>query len=100
MELIRPMYLIKEQSIINWSNYNELSFIACACRVTDKKNGDGGSKRDEMKELVAHFRTIDDSIDSHIFRSVENINLETIIRYKKAGKVHHFLDEYDKIEEE
>lgn len=97
MEVIRPLYLVKEQDIINWANYNDLSFIACACKVTDKKTGDGGSKRDEMKELIAHLRTIDDSIDAHIFKSVENVNLETIISYKKAGKIHHFLDNYDKI---
>ncbi len=100
MELIRPMYLIKEEDIIKWANHNDLSFIDCACKVTDTKTGNSGSKRDEMKELIAHLRTIDDSIDFHIFRSVENVNLETIIRYKKDGKVHHFLDEYDKIEEE
>ena len=100
MELIRPLYLIKENDIINWSIHNELSFIACACKVTDFKNGDGGSKRDEIKELIAYLKTIDDSIDSHIFRSVENVNLKTIIRYKKDGKKHHFLDTYDKIEEE
>ncbi|NLJ90706.1 MAG: tRNA 2-thiocytidine biosynthesis protein TtcA [Clostridiales bacterium] len=100
MELIRPMYLIKEEDIIKWANFNNLSFIDCACKVTDIKSGNGGSKRDEMKALVAHLRSIDDSIDFHIFRSVENVNLETVIRYKKDGKVHHFLDEYDKIEEE
>lgn len=100
LELIRPMYLVKENDIINWTHHNDLSFIACACRMTDESASDSGSKRDEMKELVAHFRTIDKSIDAHIFRSVENINLDTIIAYKKDGKVHHFLDDYDKIEEE
>lgn len=104
LELIRPMYLIKEKDIINWTEYNNLSFIQCACSVTNninhKKTGDtgGGSKRDEMKDLIEHFRKIDSSIDMHIFKSVENVRLDAIISYKKNGKVHHFLDDYDKKE--
>lgn len=104
LELIRPMYLIKEKDIINWSLYNNLSFIQCACRVSNninsKKTGDtgGGSKRDEMKDLIEHFRKIDSSIEMHIFKSVENVKLDTIISYKKDGKVHHFLDDYNKKE--
>lgn len=104
LELIRPMYLIKEKDIINWALYNNLSFIQCACRVSNninsKKTGDtgGGSKRDEMKDLIEHFRKIDSSIEMHIFKSVENVKLDTIISYKKDGKVHHFLDDYNKKE--
>lgn len=104
LELIRPMYLIKEKDIINWSLYSNLSFIQCACRATNninpKRTGDsgGGSKRDEMKDLIEHFRKIDSSIEMHIFKSVENVKLDTVISYKKDGKVHHFLDDYHKKE--
>lgn len=97
MELIRPMYLIKEEDIKSWRDYNGLHFIQCACRFTESCavcGGGRGSKRDEMKELIAGFRMKSDSIEQNIFRSVHNINLRTVIGYHKDGEVHHFLDEY------
>lgn len=98
MELIRPLYLVKEEFIIKWANANELSFIRCACRFTEEyetsEDGVGNSKRQEMKQLIQMFREKNQHIDMNIFRSVENVNLSTVIQYKKDGIQHHFLDEY------
>ncbi len=98
MELIRPMYMVKEEDIIAWKLYNDLQFIQCACRFTENctmcDNGGGGSKRQEMKELIKSFRKINPNIDSNIFRSVENVNLSTIISYHIGDERHHFLDDY------
>lgn len=101
MELIRPLYYVKEQAIIDWKNYNQLEFLNCACRFTEacnlkEKNVD--SKRLEMKNLINKYRKINPYVETNIFKSVENVNLETIISYKKDGKLHNFLDEYDKNE--
>lgn len=99
MQLIRPLYLVKEEAIIRWAEFNELEFIQCACRFTemftDTKNANGESKREEMKELIAHFRKVSSHIEGNIFKSVENVNLNTLISYKKDGVVHHFLDHYE-----
>lgn len=98
MELIRPLYMVKEEDIISWKNYNDLQFIQCACRFTESctmcDNGGGGSKRQEMKSLIKSFRKINPNIENNIFRSVENVNLETIISYHKGDERHHFLDDY------
>lgn len=98
MELIRPLYLVREEDIIHWSNYNDLHFIQCACRLTERcaEADDVGqvSKRAEVKELIRELRKKSPYIEKNIFRSVENVNLETIIAYKNKGEYHHFLDEY------
>lgn len=95
MELIRPLYLIREEDIIHWKNYNELRFINCACRVTEKNALDEtGSKRQEIKQLIRTLRETNPFVEKNIFRSVENVNLDTLIAYKQHGKRHHFLDEY------
>ena len=98
MELIRPLYLVREEDIIHWVNYNELQFIQCACRLTERcaEADDVGqvSKRAEVKELIRELRKKSPYIEKNIFRSVENVNLETIIAYKYKGEHHHFLDEY------
>ena len=100
MELIRPMYWVKEESIISWVNRNNLEFIQCACRFTEEytknDNADGKSKREEVKRLIKSLKENYKNIDINIFRSVENVNLNTIISYKKDDVVHHFLDDYDK----
>ena len=92
MELIRPLYLVKEADIMAWRDYNKLHFIQCACRFTENCatcGGGRGSKRDEMKELIAKFRETSDVIESNIFRSVENINLRKIVGYQKEiGRAH------------
>ena len=98
MELIRPMYLIKEDAVKAWRDYNGLQFIQCACRFTDtcvSCGGGRGSKRDEMKELIAHFRKESDVIEKNIFKSVHNINLKTVIGYHKDDWTYNFLDDYN-----
>lgn len=98
MELIRPMYFIREEDIIHWMDYNCLKFLQCACRFTDNCNtcGDGviTSKREEIKNLIRNLRKINPYIEGNIFKSVENINLNTIIAYKENGVKHSFLDNY------
>ena len=98
MELIRPMYLVKEEDIINWRIYNDLQFIQCACRFTESctscDNGQGGSKRLEMKQLIKRFRQINPNIDMNIFKSVHDVNLTTLIGYHDNEKTYNFLDDY------
>lgn len=100
MELIRPLYFVKEADIISWKEKNDLQFIQCACRFTEHctmcDNGGGGSKREEMKKLIKKLRKDYKNIDMNIFRSAENVNLDTIISYRKGEEKHHFLDEYNK----
>ncbi|MBQ3600506.1 MAG: tRNA 2-thiocytidine biosynthesis protein TtcA [Lachnospiraceae bacterium] len=99
MELIRPMYLIKEADIITWKNYNQLEFLQCACRFTENisKSGDGvgESKRQEMKEWIKQMRATSDVIDRNIFRSVHDVNLDTLIGYHNTKMSYNFLDDYD-----
>ncbi len=100
MQLIRPMYLVKEADILSWKQYNDLQFIQCACRFTENctlsDNGGGNSKRQEMKSLIKKFRQTNPAIDMNIFRSVHNVNLDTIIGYHDKEHEYHFLDTYDK----
>ena len=99
MELIRPMYMVREADIKAWRDYNHLHFIQCACRFTERCatcGGEKGSKRDEMKELIAELRKRCDTIDMNIFNSVHNINLKTVIGYHKGDWSYNFLDDYDK----
>ncbi|SHK05032.1 ATP-binding protein [Hespellia stercorisuis] len=104
MELIRPLYLVREDDIIHWMNYNQLHFIQCACRFTEHCATCGGtekgSKRAEIKELIRTLAAANPVIEKNIFRSVENVNLNTVIAYKQDGQKHHFLDAYDKTEME
>ena len=99
MQLIRPMYLVREADIIRWKQYNDLQFIQCACRFTENctlcDNGGGGSKRQEIKALLKQLRAVNPAVDKNIFRSVENVNLQTIISYHRGNDCHHFLDDYD-----
>lgn len=102
MELIRPMYLIREEDIIHWRDYNDLHFIQCACRFTDtcttcQSDGSSVSKRTEIKNLIRQLKEINPYVEGNIFRSVENVNLSTVIAYKKDGVQHHFLENYEEI---
>ncbi len=98
IELIRPLYLIKEDAIKSWANYNELKFINCACRFTEKCNVDsaGDGKRSEMKRLIKELRKEKKNIDNNIWTALNNINLNCVLGYKKDGKYISFLDDYDK----
>ena len=101
MELIRPMYLIREADIIRWRNYNDLHFIQCACRFTDTcsvQGGNTGSKRAEIKQLIAQMKKVNPQVETNIFRSVEKVNLSTVIGYKDKEGLHSFLDTYDNSE--
>lgn len=99
MELIRPMYLIREKDILRWRDYNDLHFIQCACRLTESCASCGGtekgSKRAEIKQLIRTLAKEDSQIPARIFRSVENVNLDTVIAYKQGGTMHRFLDHYN-----
>lgn len=100
MELIRPMYKIHESDIIAWKRYNDLQFIQCACKITEKnvQGEDGvGSKRQEMKILIKKLKETNPNIDINIFRSIYNVNLETVIGYRTGNIRHSFLDNYDNI---
>lgn len=100
MELIRPMYLIREEDIIHWANYNGLRFLRCACRFTEQcadEKTDKSSKRAEVKELIHNLAQKDPVIEFNIFKSVENVNVNTVVAYKKDGVKHHFLETYDEI---
>lgn len=104
MELIRPLYLVREADIIRWRDENELTFLRCACRFTDHcgvdKNYLAGrdlentSKRIETAKLIAMMKEINPYVESNIFRSVENVNADTVIGYKKDGVKHDFLEDY------
>ena len=94
MELIRPMYFIREENIINWAEKNGLSFIGCACKVTQKNEYEIGSKRKEIKNLITELKKTNKNVDINIFRSAQNVNLDTLYSYIKDGVSHNFLDEY------
>lgn len=97
MELIRPMYLIREEDIIRWVNYNDLSFLQCACKFTEQAATAGQeslSKRKEIKAMIKEMHRINPQVESNIFRSVEKVNLDTVIGYKKNSIVHNFLEDY------
>lgn len=104
MELIRPLYMVKEADIIAWAKYNDLQFIQCACRFTENctivDNAGGGSKRQEMKTLIKRFRQTNPNIEMNIFRSIHNVNLNTVIGYKKDKVFYHFLDDYKQSDKE
>lgn len=99
MELIRPMYLIREDDIKVWRDYNDLHFIQCACKFTDTcttcNNEENQSKRMEIKKLIAELKKTNPFVEGNIFKSVENVNLDTVVGYKAKGVRHNFLDTYD-----
>ncbi len=98
MELIRPMYLIREDDIKAWKDYNGLKFLQCACRFTEAcsnvENEETLSKRLEIKNLIRELKKTNPFVEGNIFKSVENVNLDTVIEYKKNGERHSFLDTY------
>lgn len=100
MELIRPLYYVKEADIISWMNKNELEFIKCACKIAemDSHEDEEGSKREEVKRLIKELRQKNKYIDTNIFRSAQNVNLDTLISYRQKDFHHSFLDDYDENE--
>ena len=99
MELIRPLYLVREDAIKAWRDYNDLHFIQCACKFTDTcttcNNEENQSKRMEIKKLIAELKKTNPFVEGNIFKSVENVNLDTVVGYKAKGVRHNFLDTYD-----
>lgn len=96
MELIRPMYLIREQDIIRWCKHNNLEFIRCACKFTQEDETEHFSKRKEMKELIQKLKEVNPYVEKNIFKSAENVNITQIVSYFNDDQVYHFLDTYDK----
>ena len=95
MELIRPMYYIKEEDVIGWQNYNNLEFLKCACKFTEKSSKkEIESKRQEIKQLIKELKGTYSNIDINILRSTQNVNLDTLISYRKGENFKNFLDEY------
>jgi len=99
MELIRPLYLVRESDICAWRDYNDLHFLQCACHFTETcstchEDGTTSSKRLEVKKLIASLKEVNPFVESNIFKSVENVNIDTVVAYKKKGIRHHFLEEY------
>ena len=102
MELIRPLYLVREDDIKKWRDYNDLHFLQCACKLTETcsiEGGDSSSKRKELKHLIRELKKTNPCVEGNIFKSVENVNLSTVIAYKQNGVKHHFLESYDDVAE-
>lgn len=101
MELIRPMYCIHEEDVVAWRNYNNLEFIQCACRFTEKytlcSNEGGISKRQEIKQLIKTLKAENPLIEKSIFNSIHSVCLDTMLGYKSKGVEHSFLDDYDSV---
>lgn len=99
MELIRPLYCVNENAVIKWKEYNNLTFIQCACRFVDEyshsEDGIGDSKRQEIKQLIRDLKKINPDIEHNIFKSIHNVKLDTFIGYKQHGIEHSFLEEFD-----
>ncbi len=97
MELIRPLYFVREADIISWRDACGLKFLRCACRFTEQSEKDEDlSKRKEIKSLIAELKLKHPDVEKCIFKSLENVNIDTVLAYKTGGKKHGFLDTYDK----
>ena len=98
LELIRPLYLVKEANVLAWCKYNDLTFINCACKFTDRvsKSDEHISKRKEMKELIKKLREMNPDIDYNIFKSMDNVNLNCVLGTRKDGVHKSFMEDYDK----
>ena len=98
IELIRPLYLVKEANVVAWCKYNDLTFINCACKFTDRvsKSDEHISKRKEMKELIKKLREMNPDIDYNIFKAMDNVNLNCVLGTRKDGVHKSFMEDYDK----
>lgn len=97
LELIRPLYLVKEEDVISWKKFNELKFLNCACKFTEEnyKEENKTSKRLEIKNLIKQLKKINPDVDYNIFKSMDNINLNCVLGYSKNGKRIEFVDDYE-----
>ena len=96
LELIRPMYLIKEEDIIAWADYNTLKFINCACRFTENVSKNTvDSKREEIKKLIKNLKSVNPDVDHNIFKALDNVNLNCVLGIKKNGVYKSFLNDYN-----
>lgn len=99
MELIRPLYCILENDILRWKEYNQLDFIACACKFTQNLTGgdeDTFSARRRVKALIAELKKENPNVENNIFQSIHNVQLDTLAEYKQDGKKHSFLEKFNK----
>ena len=99
MQLIRPLYCVLEKDILRWQEYNELTFIACACKFTQKVAGgedDTFSARKKVKALIAELKKENDNVENNIFQSIHNVQLDTLAEYKQSGEKHSFLEKFEK----
>ena len=101
MELIRPLYRVHEEDIIAWKNAHELSFIQCACRFTENctlcDNGGGGSKRQEVKQLLKRLNRDGGKVEKNVFNAIHMLQFDTFPGWKKDGEAHSFLETYDDV---
>ena len=101
MELIRPLYRVHEEDIIAWKNAHELSFIQCACRFTENctlcDNGGGGSKRQEVKQLLKRLNRDGGKVEKNVFNAIHTLQFDTFPGWKKDGEAHSFLETYDDV---
>jgi len=98
MELIRPLYLVRERNIVAWQRANDLHFLQCACRFTENAGADhaqGGGKRREIKELLKELKKTNPHIEDNIFASIHNLQLDTMVGWTHKGAVHSFLEDFD-----
>ena len=97
IELIRPMYYVKEKDIIAWAKYNDLKILNCACKYTEEhfSVNDGTSKRKEIKELIKKLKEVNPTVDDNIFKAFDNININCVLGYIDNGEKHSFLDDYE-----
>lgn len=96
IDLIRPLYLVKEDDIISWAKYNDLEFLNCACKFTEKNYGahNEASKRLEIKKIIKDLKKINPNIDNNIFTSMSNINIDAIVGYHNKDEKHSFMDDF------
>ena len=99
LELIRPLYLVKEEDVIAWAKYNKITFINCACRFTEKNQNEdeSTSKRKEVKSFIKEMKKNNPNIDYNIFKAIDNVNLNCILGTKKDGEYDSFLNHYDNL---
>ena len=99
MELIRPMYLIREKDVVNWAKYNDLEFIRCACKLTEEAEiDDEASQRKVTKQLIHSLLKYNSNVEKNIFKAAYNVNMNMILGYKRNGEYHFFLEDYEKKE--